>query len=286
MNKLNIIIATENPKKGACDPETQNTEMARKLFIFTLKLIKITLCVVVLALVLGFSDDYRINIKCPDENDKEVHTQVEFPFRLHELSHETTVCNSSVKAISLVNNFSEKSVVFVGIAVASIVYVFFTLLVLWKKHGNSSYLIADALFHGILSAMWLNLAFVWAVGLKRFVGELKFDNIKHINRHICQEGGEMCTLHKDVDFLLLYISVPLSFIIAIVGNLTVVLICRQICYPYEVDSSKWTDNEQDLYRDKNIVKLIVESDTASTSSVKQSIDESDNTSTSSLQDSC
>ncbi|CAL4062285.1 unnamed protein product [Meganyctiphanes norvegica] len=282
-------MEAENPQTGACDPKNKKTEMAKKQLVFTLKLIKIALCIIVMALVLNFSDDYKINIKCQNENDIEVHTQIEFPFRLHELSHETTVCNNSVEQIYFENNFSVESGVFVGMAVISIVYVFFTLLVHWKKHGKPVYLIIDALYHGVLSALWLNSSFVWAVGLEHFMGELEFDNIKHINRHICQEDGELCALHKNIDFLLLDLSVVLGFVIALVGILIVVIICTQVCIPSEVDSSKWTHDQQDLYKNKNIlgdVKLIAESDASSTSSAKQSIEGSDNTSTSSVQESC
>ncbi|CAL4064775.1 unnamed protein product [Meganyctiphanes norvegica] len=286
---MGYIIATENQQKDACNPKTQKMEKARMHIIFILKLIKIFLCTVALALVLKFSDDYKIKIKCPDEEDVEVHTQVEFPFRLHELSHETTACNSTVEQIYFENNFSVESGVFVAMAVVTIVYVSFTLLVHWKKHGKPVYLILDALYHGVLTALWLNSSFVWAVGLEHFMGELEFDNIKHINRHICQGDGELCTLHKNVDFLLLDISVLLGFIIALVGVVIVVIICTQVCSPSEVDNSKWTHDQQDLYKNKNIlgdVKLIVESDASSTSSAKQSIEGSDNTSTSSVQESC
>ncbi|CAL4064776.1 unnamed protein product [Meganyctiphanes norvegica] len=118
---------------------------------------------------------------------------------------------------------------------------------------------------------------------------MEFDNIKLINRHICQGDGERCVLKKNVDFLLLDISVLIGCLIALVGVLIVVFICTQVCYPSEIDSSKWTHDQQDLYKYKNALgdfKLIVESDNSITSSEKQSIGDSDNTCTSSVQGSC
>jgi len=289
----NYCISTQPDQKNAPGPvmqelKTESPNSKNRAFsalatmgiIFSLKIIKIVLCVAALTLILTFKDDYRINIKCPDENDIEVNTKIVFPFRLHDLSHITPVCNKSEELIYFENNFSVESGVFVGMAVVTIVYVILTLLVHSKKHSKPVYLVVDILYHGILAALWLNSSFVWAVGLEHFMGELEFDNIKFINRHICQDNGELCSLNKNVDFLLLDLSVLLGFVIALVSALIVSLICTQVVCPSQEDESKWTHDQQDLYKNKKSVrtsnlKLIEEGDeydnNSTTSSDKDSI---------------